>query len=295
MNTQTYIRDIKPFLKWAGGKKQLLPVIRQNLPTKKIKTFIEPFIGGGAVFFEMVNTNFADFYIINDYNEELINAYTMLKTKPIEVLEEIDNISEKYLVADNEERKKIFYKTRECYNLKADNAIQRAAYLIFLNKTCFNGLYRVNSKGEFNVPMGRYKNPQIYDKKNIIDVANTLKDVKIISGDFTEVREYVNPDTFVYFDPPYRPLNATSNFTSYSRELFNDEEQIRLAEFFRELDRTGAALMLSNSDPRNIDKNDDFFDKLYSGFNIRRIFANRFINSKSSGRGQIMELLITNY
>ncbi|NJN44832.1 MAG: Dam family site-specific DNA-(adenine-N6)-methyltransferase, partial [Anaerolineae bacterium] len=174
-------------------------------------------------------------------------------------------------------------------------AVKRTAQLIFLNKTCYNGLFRVNSKGEFNVPHGSYKNPTICDVENLNAVAEILQRTTILCGDFEISQKFIHSKSFVYFDPPYRPLNKTSNFTAYDVKPFDDMEQERLANFYRLLDKTGAKLMLSNSDPHNQDKKDDFFDHLYDGFKIHRVKASRMINSKSEGRGQITELLITNY
>jgi DNA adenine methylase len=164
-----------------------------------------------------------------------------------------------------------------------------------MNRTCFNGLFRVNSKGEFNVPFGRYKNPTILDEETLLSVSHVFNSAKLIWGDFSEIEPYVDENTFVYFDPPYRPISQTASFKSYSKGDFNDEEQLRLARFFRDLDKTGAKLMLSNSDPKNIDQNDNFFDDAFDGFIIKRVEASRMINSKASKRGPINELLITNY
>jgi len=180
----------------------------------------------------------------------------------------------------------------ENYNMEW---IERAKYLIFLNKTCFNGLFRQNSKGEFNVPFGRYKNPKICDRENIIEVHKALKDTRVFCNDFTESGKYIREGSFVYFDPPYRPLNKTSNFTSYSKDGFNDEDQKRLADFFEEQDKKGAYLLLSNSDPKNEDHDDDFFDNLYKNYYIERISAKRYINRDASKRGEINEIIVRNY
>ncbi|HEX3013408.1 MAG TPA: Dam family site-specific DNA-(adenine-N6)-methyltransferase, partial [Methanobacterium sp.] len=181
------------------------------------------------------------------------------------------------------------------YNSFNDEWIERVTYLIFLNKTCFNGLFRQNKKGEFNVPFGRYKNPSIYNENNIIQVSKALKNTEIFYGDFTSSSKYIEKGSFVYFDPPYRPLNRTSSFTKYSKDGFFDEDQIRLSKFFDEMDKKEAYLMLSNSDPKNKDINDHFFDELYKNYNINRVHAKRHINSNASKRGEINELIITNY
>jgi DNA adenine methylase len=173
--------------------------------------------------------------------------------------------------------------------------VTRAAQSIFLNRTCFNGLFRMNRKGEFNVPFGRYKNPRILNKDNLNDVAALLKTTTIILGDFTRCKKFVDTTSFVYLDPPYRPLNDTSSFTSYAKDGFSDADQRRLAVFFKELDKKGAKIMLSNSDPRNEKSDDSFFDELYADYTIERVPAKRSINCNGTRRGEINELIITNY
>lgn len=299
----------KPFLKWAGGKGQLLDVISRKLPThiknsKKIDSYIEPFVGGGAVFFYLKKHFFVRESILIDNNIELIIGFKTIKNDPKKLIKNLDLLEQNYLSKSELKRKDFFYKQREEYNKQMlnfdynqynDSWIDRTVFLIFLNRTCFNGLFRQNSKGEFNVPFGRYKNPTICNSENILQVHKALQDTKIICGDFSLVKNYIKKNSFVYFDPPYRPLNATSNFTDYSKSSFNDGEQIRLAELFRELDKQEALLMLSNSDPKNVDQNDNFFDDLYRGFHIERIKAKRVISSKGDKRGEINELLIRNY
>jgi DNA adenine methylase len=192
-----------------------------------------------------------------------------------------------------------FNETRDGIDFETDRpslaAVKRTAQLIFLNRTCYNGLFRVNSKGAFNVPHGSYKKPVICDEDNLNAVAEVLQRATILLGDFETCRKYVHAGTFAYFDPPYRPLNKTSSFTSYAVKPFDDAEHVRLANLYKSLHQSGAKLMLSNSDPHNEDPGDDFFDALYAGFNIYRVQANRMINSKPEGRGPITELLITNY
>ncbi|NLY77257.1 MAG: DNA adenine methylase [Tissierellia bacterium] len=292
-------KKIYPFVKWAGGKRQLLPIINENLPSEllsgKITKYIEPFVGGGAVLFDLIQKFEFEQIVINDFNLDLINLYKAIKYDVDTLINKLEIIVEEYLNLDTDMRAEYYYNIRKLFNNTPSGSIDKSVYLLFLNKTCFNGLYRVNSKNEFNVPHGKYKNPTILDKDNLISVSNALSNVDILQGDFTNVRDFVDEKTFVYFDPPYRPLNSTSNFTSYSDNDFNDDEQIRLANFFNELNEKNAKLMLSNSDPKNIDENDEFFDKLYSKYNIMRVHAKRVINSKSSGRGIITELLIINY
>ena len=209
-----------------------------------------------------------------------------------------------YLAKTDTDRSIYFYRVRNSYNEEGKQFdykkynykwIERAAKLIFLNKTCFNGLFRQNSRGEFNVPFGKYKNPTICDENNIIEVSRALKDVSIICRDFGKTSKYIQKETLVYLDPPYRPLNNTSSFTDYAKDGFGDDEQKRLAMFYKKMDKKGAYLILSNSDPKNENPNDNFFDELYHGYNINRVRANRMINCQAEGRGYISELIITNY
>lgn len=290
-----------PFLKWAGGKRQLLPVINENLPKElldnKINKYIEPFVGGGAVLFDLVQRYEFKEIIINDYNKDLINLYIHIRDRLDLLIEKLCIISEEYLALDDENRKEYYYKIRNLYNIPVEESILKSAYLLFLNRTCFNGLYRVNSKGLFNVPPGKYKNPTILDESNLRNVSRILQSVTILQGDFSNIKPYVDDKTFVYFDPPYRPLSNTSNFTSYSANEFDDDEQRRLGSLFDELHLKDAKLLLSNSNPKNLDIEDNFFDALYPNppYNTIEVEANRMINSKSNGRGKITELLIKNY
>ena len=299
---------IKPILKWAGGKGQLLEQIAKHLPQELIEEnidcYIEPFIGGGAVFFWIAqNFNIKEFYL-SDINQELILLYKTIQKDVDSLIEELEKIEQEYLTLNEEKRKIYFLNKRESYNnfkniIDINNFslswVRRVAETIFLNKTCFNGLFRVNKKGYFNVPFGNYKNPRICNTNNLILASKLLQRTTIQYSDFSEIQNLAKPKTFVYFDPPYRPLSKTASFKSYSQFDFNDDEQKRLASFYQNLHCQGTKLMLSNSDPKNIDGNDNFFDELYSNFNINRIQANRMINSKGSRRGSISELLITNY
>lgn len=295
MNTQ----ELKPFIKWAGGKRQLLPTLNENFPeelkSSKVNKYIEPFVGGGAVLFNMLNHYSFDEIIINDFNEDLINLYTDIKNNVQSLIEKLKIVSDEYLILDDEDKSIYFYKIRNLYNNTQTGSIEKSVFFLFLNKTCFNGLFRVNAKGGFNVPHGKYKNPMILDENNLLKVSAALTNVKIMHGDFKRVKDFVDNRTFIYLDPPYRPLNITSSFTSYVKYDFNDNEQIRLSDFYNELDSRQAKLMLSNSDPKNININDNFFDDLYSKYNIIRVEAKRSINSKANGRGKINELLIKNY
>lgn len=305
----SHITCVKPFMKWAGGKTQLLKELEERLP-KHIKSgmtierYVEPFIGGGAFFFYLkANYDIKESYIF-DINKELIVGYKAIKNNPKKLIDALKEFQSQYFSLPNLERKNYFYELREKYNDEICSFdfgkyngtwIERGALMIFLNRTCFNGLFRQNSKGEFNVPFGDYKNPKICDEMNIMSVHECLKGTKIICGDFAKSERYIDNRTFVYFDPPYRPIKSTSSFTNYAKENFNDDDQIRLAKFYKEMDNKGADLMLSNSDPKNCNKNDNFFDYLYNGFNIDRVLANRMINCNKFGRGKINELIIANY
>lgn len=291
----------KPLLKWAGGKSQLLNEIKRRYPfTNKpsIRKYAEPFVGGGAVLFDILNHYELDEIYISDINSELINLYQIVRNNADSLIDQLQVLQDNYLPLDDAGRKDFFLTSRQKFNsLKRtnDSLVKRAALMVFLNRTCFNGLYRVNRKGEFNVPIGTYKNPLICDSKNIHRVSEKLQRVKIVCGDYRKSADFIDENTFVYFDPPYRPLNPTSNFTAYTENEFNDKEQLELAKFVRQMSNKGAAVMVSNSDPKNTDENDNFFDDAYSEQKIERVDAKRMINSKASSRGQIKELLITNY
>ncbi len=290
----------KPFLKWAGGKTQLIADIEKALPKNLLKDefiYIEPFVGSGAVLFWMLN-NFPNLKkaIINDINEDLINTYKVIATYPhklIQVLELFQN--EFYLLEDKiDEKKEYYYKKRTLYNTRKEDIITQAALFIFLNRTCFNGLYRVNKNNEFNVPMGSYKRPTICDKENIEAVSKALQNVEILCGDFEQTLNYVTNNSLFYFDPPYKPLSETSSFNAYSKDEFNDKEQIRLRNFCHKLEKLGHKWLLSNSDVKGKDVNNNFFDDIYSKFSILRVKARRNINANPEKRGELTELLITN-
>jgi len=298
----------KPILKWAGGKSQLLEQISNRLPKElysgEITCYAEPFIGGGAVFLYIAKNFPLKKYYISDFNQELILMYLTIQQGVDKLIRQLAGVQDQYYALSLEKQEEYFYTTRSAYNAKISMVkldqfskawIERTAQIIFLNRTCFNGLFRVNSKGEFNVPFGDYKNPRICDADNLRAVAQILQSATIENADFTGCEKFVNKQTFVYFDPPYRPLSKTANFKSYSKKDFNDEEQIRLAHFFARLHAKGARLMLSNSDPTNVNPNDVFFEQLYKDFNIQKVTASRIINSNASKRGNIFELLITNY
>ena len=294
--------ECKPFIKWVGGKGQLLPEINKLYPIelgKNINKYAEIFLGGGAVLFDILSKYKLDEVYISDKNLELINTYKSIRDNVDILIKSLKEMEEQYIPLNNEDRKIYYYEKREEYNsLKINsemNNIEKAILFIFLNKTCFNGLYRVNKKGKFNVPMGAYKKPKICDEENLKNVSLTLRNVKIVYADYRESESFIDEKTFVYIDPPYRPLNITSSFTSYTENDFNDKEQIELAEYINVLNKKGAKIVISNSDPKNNDIDDNFFDKLYKNYNINRVKATRMLNSNASLRGAINELLITNY
>jgi len=290
----------KPFLKWAGGKGQLWPTIQAALPPRLAKepfTYVEPFIGGGAVLFKVL-PHFPNIRqaVINDLNPDLYQAYRTVQQRPEELIQILQGIQETYDRFGREaDRRQYFETLREEFNGRQLEALRNTALLIFLNRTCFNGLYRVNSKGKFNVPFGKYDRPRLCDPQTIRADSEALQRVTILNGDFSETLNHVNGQAFFYFDPPYKPLSATANFNSYASETFGDAAQERLARFCRELDRDGHLWLLSNSDVKNTNAEDYFFDELYQGFPIQRVKAKRAINSKGGKRGEISELLISNY
>lgn len=299
----------RPFLKWAGGKTQLLKQFESYYPESlklgKIKKYIEPFIGSGAVFLEICQKYEIESAYISDINFDLIQAYQVIQTWPDDLIEILGKLQIKFHESSQIERQLFFTKVRSQFNLQrksisnsklSKDAIKRTAQLIFLNKTCFNGLFRLNSKGEFNVPFGRYKNPKILDAENIYQISQLLQKTEIRSSEFESCYAIADESSFIYFDPPYRPISKTANFTSYAKSGFTDREQENLANFYRKLDREKASkLMLSNSDPKNENIDDDFFEQLFAGYSIYRVSASRMINSIGAKRGRISELLIVNY
>ncbi len=293
----------RPFLKWAGGKTQLLHAIEPRLPRGlsdgTITRYVEPFVGSGAVFF-FVNQRFPlkECYLY-DINEELVILYQAVKRDVSGLIDHATALADEYAAASGTERNDLFYQVRERFNRDratidpaayGDAWVGRAAQLLFLNKTCYNGLFRVNSRGGFNAPFGKYKKPAICNRAVLEAASRALANAEIRLGDSAACAEVVDEETFVYFDPPYRPLNATSSFTSYAKNGFTDADQMRLAELFASLDERGAKLMLSNSDP-----GDRFFDDLYGAWTIERVPARRSINCRGDRRGEVAELIIRNY
>lgn len=296
------MKSVKPFVKWAGGKTSLIPQITKYFPLElknnQIEKYVEPFVGGGAVLIDILQKYDIKQAYAFDINKDLINCYNVIKYKIEDLIKKLDKKEKEFLSLGIDERQKYFYDIRTKYNsyfLNDKLDVERASEFIFLNRTCFNGLYRVNKLGKFNVPFGKYKNPTICDSRNLRNLSTLFKNTIFKYGDYKESESLIDKNTFVYFDPPYRPLSVTSGFTSYTKEDFNDESQKELAKYYNKLNVKNAKLMLSNSNPKNTDKNDDFFENIYKGFNINEVSAKRMINSNAKGRGEISELLITNY
>ena len=291
----------KPFIKWVGGKGQLIEQLDSLLPEDfenwEDVTYIEPFVGGGAMLFYMLqrypNIRHA---VINDVNSDLTNLYWVVRDFPEALIKTLSYIEKKYLSLQNdEERRSFFLKRRKWYNenkLYYENridCIENAALFIFLNKTCFNGLYRVNKKGLFNVPFGKYKKPKICDSATIRKDSELLQRVEILTGDFEKTFDYAKGNTLFYFDPPYRPITKTSAFTDYTKDSFNDDSQVRLKEYCDKINKAGYKFMLSNSDGKSVNEDDNFFDTLYENYKIARVFA-----SRSKKRGKLTEILVHN-
>lgn len=291
----------KPFIKWVGGKSQLIEQLDAHLPADfgnwKNVTYIEPFVGGGAMLFYMLqrypNIQHA---IINDINSDLVTCYRTVRDYPEQLIESLIDIEQAYLALETDEgRKNFFMAVRDRYNDKNLDEIENTTKFFFLNRTCFNGLYRVNKKGLFNVPFGKYTNPTICDPETIRKDSELLQSVEILNGDFETTFEHAKGNTLFYFDPPYRPLSETSSFNDYTKESFNDDSQIRLKNFCDRINEAGFHFMLSNSDCKSKNENDSFFDTLYESYYINRVWAFRSINSNPNKRGKLNEILVHNY
>ncbi|TSC82001.1 MAG: DNA adenine methylase [Parcubacteria group bacterium Gr01-1014_20] len=276
-------RAVKPFLKWVGGKTQLLSQLRKFYPSN-FNRYFEPFLGGGAVFFDVKPRK----AFLNDINSTLITAYKHVQKETDELVKHLHRLQNKYRAKSEEGRDEFYYEMRDRYNDLRDGSLDKTAHLIFLNKTGFNGLYRESSNGGFNVPFGRYKNPLILDEENLLTVAEALTGVTLTALSFEKAVADSRRGDFVYFDPPYYPLNGTAKFTNYHEKNFLEDEQVKLRDVFIELDKRGCYVMMSNS-------HTDFISKLYSRFNKHAVLANRAINCKAEGRGKIKEYVITNY
>lgn len=291
-------QNAKPFIKWVGGKTQLLDEIRKYYPSH-IEKYCEPFVGGGAVLFDVLVKISPKEVLINDINAELINTYRQIKDNCSGMINVLAELQEVYWNSSLEKNKSLYFEKRERFNILKVNGLEKenlekAALFIFLNKTCFNGLFRVNSKGLFNVPFNNAKKPLLCDEENLKACSEVLKNVKMTVGSYSQCKDFIDGNTFVYIDPPYRPLTQTAAFTSYNENSFGDKEQIELAKFIEEISNRKAVVVTSNSDPKNVCEDDSFFDKLYKKFTIRRVSASRMINSNAKKRGAINELLITN-
>lgn len=273
--------SLQPFTKWTGGKRQLLPVIK-NLMPKSYNNYFEPFIGGGALFFDLAPEN----AVINDENSELINCYKQIKDNPSKLIE--------LLKEHQTNNSKDYYLDLRCVDrdnrINSMSYVERAARIMYMLRVNFNGLYRVNSKNQFNVPYGQYKNPKIVDEDLIFSISEYLNNnnITILNGDFEEAIKNVKKGDFVYFDPPYIPISETSSFTSYTHEGFSYKDQVRLRDSFVKLDKKGAFIMLSNSASILV-------EELYKDFNIHKVEVNRTNGAKNSSRGKISEIIVTNY
>lgn len=300
-----YMSDIaaKPILKWAGGKGQLISEISSVYPDgfgTTITKYAEPFVGGGAILFHILSEYNLDEVYISDVNAELINMYIQIRDNATELINILVDFENSFLPLTKEERKNYYYERREDYNYliqteQSKNTVLSAALFIFLNRTCFNGLYRANKKGFFNVPCGDYANPTICNESNILAVSRALQNVTIKCADYSESMDFIDSNTLVYLDPPYRPLKDRGSFTSYTEKDFDDSCQKELAGFIESISSKGAFVILSNSDPKCVDSDDDFFEELYADYDIQRVNAKRLINSTPANRGCITELLIKNY
>ena len=291
----------KPFIKWVGGKGQLIEQLEAKLPADfdnwDNATYIEPFIGGGAMLFYMLqqhpNIKRA---VINYINPDLITCYRTVRDNVEQLIPALRDIQAEYhALSDMEAKREMFMAVRQCYNEKNLDPIENTVKFFFLNRTCFNGLYRVNKRGLFNVPWGKYMQPQICDENTLRTDSELLKRVEILEGDFEDTLPYAQGNTLFYFDPPYRPLSDTSSFNDYTKDAFNDESQVRLKEFCDQVDVDGHSFMLSNSDCKGKNEAYNFFEVLYAKYSIDRVMASRNVNANGAKRGKISELLIRNY
>lgn len=291
----------KPFIKWVGGKSQLIEQLEALLPAdfaeRENVTYIEPFVGGGAMLFYMLqaypNIKSA---VINDINPDLTLCYQVVRDNPTELIKSLNSIQFAYYALQTEEERKAFFlQQRERFNSKSLDKIDNTTLFFFLNRTCFNGLYRVNKAGKFNVPFGKYVTPTICDPATIYADSKLLQKVDIMTGDFEQTFTKIKGNTFFYFDPPYRPLSNTSCFNDYCKEDFNDDAQIRLKQFCDRLNENGISFMLSNSDCLGKDGTDRFFDDLFIDYSIERVWASRNVNAVASKRGKLTEIVVNNY
>ncbi|MBO7606431.1 MAG: DNA adenine methylase [Paludibacteraceae bacterium] len=291
----------KPFVKWVGGKAQLIEQLEALLPADfdawENVTYIEPFVGGGAMLFYMLqahsNINHA---VINDINSDLTTCYKTVKEKPDTLVDALMQIQKEYHALQTDDARKEFYlRMRDEFNTKSLEPIRNTTLFFFLNRTCFNGLYRVNKAGMFNVPFGKYVTPTICDPNTIYADSELLQNVEICTGDYQQTLNHASGNTLFYFDPPYRPLSNTSSFNDYTKEAFNDHAQQRLKEFCDKVEASGYKFMLSNSDCYNTSLKDRFFEDLYMSYKIDRVWASRNVNANPNKRGKLQEILVHNY
>ncbi len=291
----------KPFVKWVGGKGKLLGQLDALLPADfdswDDASYIEPFVGGGAMLFHMLqNHPNIKRAVINDINPDLVACYRTVRDDVGRLILSLREVESRYhALPDMEAKREMYMQARSRYNEKNLDALENATLFFFLNKTCFNGLYRVNRKGGFNVPWGKYLTPQICDEDTLRADSELLGRVEILEGDFVRTLEYAQGNTLFYFDPPYRPLSDTSCFNDYTKDAFNDESQVRLKEYCDAVDGMGYKFMLSNSDCKGKNEEDNFFDTLYEAYHIERVMASRSVNANGAKRGKISEILVRNY
>lgn len=294
MVNEADFKACKPFVKWAGGKRQLLPEIEARVPLEALRSgafsYVEPFVGGGAVLFRVLARVPGVRAVVNDLNPRLVGAYRAIRDDVDTVIERLSEFEVAFLPLDEAGRLDFYLAIRQRFNSRAVNATEEVAMLLFLNRTCFNGLYRENAKGAFNVPYGKVKRPCICDRETLLADACALQGVDCLCGDFAAVIDRVKGPAFVYLDPPYKPISQTSSFNAYTSVPFDDVEQARLARFCRVLDAAGHCFLLSNSDPGG-----EFFERLYKGFRIERVQARRCVNANPAKRGALSELLISNF
>jgi DNA adenine methylase len=301
-------QDALPFVKWMGGKRNLLdslePLFPPALKDGHIHTYCEPFLGGGAIFLHLASQYAFERIYLSDVNPDLVMAYQVVRDHIDQLITQLQQMAEQYFALDPQAQADTFQATRSAFNQTRTSAIPpddidaritHTTHFIFLNKTCYGGMFRVNSKGHFNVPFGKHKRPQIVNEPNLRRVSTVLQGADIALAPYHALPSDLDDGCFVYFDPPYRPLTQTSSFTRYHGDAFTDEDQATLATLFRKYDQRDVALMLSNSDPTQVNPNDRFFDELYEGFHIQRIHALRKINSTDAKRGRTAEIVITNY
>ena len=291
----------KPFIKWVGGKSQLIEQLEALLPADfdewENVTYIEPFVGGGAMLFYMLQTHpNIKSAVINDINEDLTTCYKVVRDTPEILVNSLAEIQKEYYALRTEDSKKQFFlHIRDEFNTKSLDPIRNTTLFFFLNRTCFNGLYRVNKSGLFNVPFGKYETPTICDPVTIFADSKILQNVEILTGDYQQTIDKAKGNTLFYFDPPYRPLSNTSSFNDYAKEAFNDDAQIRLKEYCGRIDNAGFSFMLSNSDCFNAPQQDRFFEDLYLEYIIERVWASRSVNANPTKRGKLQEILVRNY